>query len=126
MKYADRRNAPCVVIQGSDEKPKGEVTIKDLIVGAEFAKLEKGREEYLQKQAQAQRAVPEANSSNRPRSARPARARAPLMRPELHVHVVHVHRTHRSVGGSDGEQGLPAVDRHRDAIVPAGMVTLLP
>jgi histidyl-tRNA synthetase len=60
MKYADRRNAPCVVIQGSDEKAKGEVTIKDLVVGAELAKLEKGREEYLQKQAEAQRAVPEA------------------------------------------------------------------
>jgi histidyl-tRNA synthetase len=59
MKYADRRNSPCVVIQGSDEKAKGEVTIKDLIVGAELAKLEKGREEHLQKQAQAQRAVPE-------------------------------------------------------------------
>ncbi len=61
MKYADRRNAPCVVIQGSDEKAKGEVTIKDLIAGAELAKLEKGREEHLQKQAQAQRAVPEAD-----------------------------------------------------------------
>jgi histidyl-tRNA synthetase len=60
LKYADRRNAPCVVIQGSDEKAKGEVTIKDLIVGAELAKLEKGRDEHLQKQAQAQRAVPEA------------------------------------------------------------------
>jgi histidyl-tRNA synthetase len=59
MKYADKRNAPCVVIQGSDEKAKGEVTIKDLIVGAELAKLEKGREEHLQKQAEAQRAVPE-------------------------------------------------------------------
>ena len=59
FKYADRRNAPCVVIQGSDEKQKGEVTIKDLIVGAELAKLEKGREQHLQKQAQAQRAVPE-------------------------------------------------------------------
>jgi histidyl-tRNA synthetase len=33
MKYADRRGAPCVVIQGSDEKAKGEVTIKDLIEG---------------------------------------------------------------------------------------------
>jgi histidyl-tRNA synthetase len=53
-------NAPCVVIQGSNEKAKGEVTIKDLIVGAELAKLEKGREEHLQKQAEAQRAVPEA------------------------------------------------------------------
>jgi histidyl-tRNA synthetase len=60
MKYADRRNAPCVVIQGSDEKAKGEVTIKDLVVGAELAKLEKGREEHLQKQAQAQVSVPEA------------------------------------------------------------------
>ena len=59
MKYADRRNSPCVVIQGSDEKAKGEVTIKDLIVGAELAKLEKGRDEHLQKQAQAQRSVPE-------------------------------------------------------------------
>jgi histidyl-tRNA synthetase len=60
LKYADRRHSPCVVIQGSDEKAKGEVTIKDLIVGAELAKLEKGREEHLQKQAEAQRSVPEA------------------------------------------------------------------
>ena len=59
MKYADRRNAPCVVIQGSDEKAKGEVTIKDLIVGAELAKQEKGREQHLQKQAEAQFAVAE-------------------------------------------------------------------
>src|SRR5581483_4522670 len=61
MKYAARRNSPCVVIQGSDEKAKGEVTIKDLILGAELAKLEKGREEYLQKQAEAQVSVPEAD-----------------------------------------------------------------
>jgi histidyl-tRNA synthetase len=60
LKYADKRNAPCVVIQGSDEKAKGEVTVKDLIVGTELAKLEKGREEHLQKQAQAQLSVPEA------------------------------------------------------------------
>ena len=33
MKYADRRDAPCVVIQGSDERAKGEVTIKDLVEG---------------------------------------------------------------------------------------------
>jgi histidyl-tRNA synthetase len=59
LKYADKRNAPCVVIQGSNEKAKGEVTIKDLIIGAELAKLEKGREEHLQKQAEAQRSVPE-------------------------------------------------------------------
>jgi len=61
LKYADKRNSPCVVIQGSDEKAKGEVTIKDLIVGAELAKLEKGREEHLQKQGEAQQSVPEAN-----------------------------------------------------------------
>ncbi len=54
LKYADRRNSPCVVIQGSDEKAKGEVTVKDLFVGAELAKLEKGRDEHLQKQTQAQ------------------------------------------------------------------------
>jgi histidyl-tRNA synthetase len=60
LKYADRRNSPCVVIQGSDEKARSEVTIKDLIVGAELAKLEKGRDEHLQKQAEAQRSVPEA------------------------------------------------------------------
>jgi len=59
MKYADRRNSPCVVIQGSDEKARGEVTIKDLIVGTELAKQEKGREQHLQKQAEAQRSVPE-------------------------------------------------------------------
>jgi histidyl-tRNA synthetase len=59
MKYADRRDSPCVVIQGSDEKARGEVTIKDLIVGAELAKSEKGREQHLQKQAEAQRSVPE-------------------------------------------------------------------
>jgi len=33
MKYADRRGAPCVVIQGGDELERGEVTIKDLIEG---------------------------------------------------------------------------------------------
>ena len=60
LKYADKRNAPCVVIQGGDEKAKGEVTIKDLIVGAELAKLEKGREQHLQKQSEAQQSVPEA------------------------------------------------------------------
>jgi len=59
MKYADRRNAPCAVIQGSDEKAMDEVTIKDLILGAELAKLEKGRDEYLKKRAEAQFAVKE-------------------------------------------------------------------
>jgi histidyl-tRNA synthetase len=59
LKYADKRNAPCVVIQGGDEKAKGEVQIKDLIVGAEIADMTTDRDEYLEKQAQAQFAVPE-------------------------------------------------------------------
>jgi histidyl-tRNA synthetase len=62
MKYADKRNAPCVIIQGSDEYKNGgadeEVVVKDLVLGAELSKLEKGRDEYLQKQADAQRKVP--------------------------------------------------------------------
>lgn len=33
MKYADRRGSPCVVIQGADERGKGEVQIKDLVEG---------------------------------------------------------------------------------------------
>jgi histidyl-tRNA synthetase len=64
LKYADRRNSPCVIIQGSDEKddPAGpQVLLKDLILGAELAKLEKDREEYLQKQGEAQTKVPQAS-----------------------------------------------------------------
>ncbi|MGE3145824.1 MAG: histidine--tRNA ligase [Pseudorhodoplanes sp.] len=37
LKYADRRKAPCVVIQGGDEKAKDEIQIKDLIEGAKAA-----------------------------------------------------------------------------------------
>jgi histidyl-tRNA synthetase len=59
FKYADKRGSPCVVIQGGDEKAKGEVQIKDLILGAEIAGLSKEREDYLKKQAEAQFAVPE-------------------------------------------------------------------
>jgi len=59
MKYADRRGSPCVVIQGSDEKARGVVQIKDLILGATLTSIE-NRDEYLKKQAEAQFAVPEA------------------------------------------------------------------
>src|SRR5262249_29291620 len=59
MKYADKRGSPCVVIQGGDEKQKGEVQIKDLTFGAELAGLSKDRDEYRQKQAEAQFAVKE-------------------------------------------------------------------
>lgn len=37
MKYADRRGAPLVVIQGEDERERGEVTIKDLIEGSRLS-----------------------------------------------------------------------------------------
>jgi histidyl-tRNA synthetase len=59
FKYADRRNSPCVVIQGGDEKAKGEVQIKDLIIGAEIANASGDRDDYLQKQADAQFACKE-------------------------------------------------------------------
>jgi histidyl-tRNA synthetase len=58
MKYADKRGSPCAVIQGGDEKAKGEIQIKDLIMGATITSI-KDREEYLKKQAEAQFAVPE-------------------------------------------------------------------
>lgn len=46
MKYADKRGAPCVVIQGSDEAAKGEVQIKDLIEGAKQAEGIASHAEY--------------------------------------------------------------------------------
>ncbi|MBV8924944.1 MAG: histidine--tRNA ligase [Bradyrhizobium sp.] len=53
MKYADRRNSPCAIVQGSDEKARGKVQIKDLILGAGLTEI-KDREEYLKRQSEAQ------------------------------------------------------------------------
>ena len=58
LKYADRRNSPCVIIQGSDEKAKGKVLIKDLILGAGLTATS-DRDEYLKKQTEAQIEVEE-------------------------------------------------------------------
>jgi histidyl-tRNA synthetase len=58
MKYADRRNSPCAIVQGSDEKAKGKVQIKDLISGAGLTDI-KDRDEYLKRQAEAQTEVDE-------------------------------------------------------------------
>jgi len=58
MKYADKRASPCAVIQGGDEKARGEVQIKDLILGASISQI-KDRDEYKAAQAKAQYAVPE-------------------------------------------------------------------
>jgi len=38
LKYADKRRAPVAVIEGGDERARGEVTVKDLVLGAELAK----------------------------------------------------------------------------------------
>jgi histidyl-tRNA synthetase len=46
LEYADKRGSPCVVIQGSDERDKGEVTLKDLIEGAQAAATIEGHEEW--------------------------------------------------------------------------------
>src|SRR5262249_4174229 len=46
MKYADKRGAPCVVIQGSQEREKGEVQIKDLIEGAKASETIKDSKEW--------------------------------------------------------------------------------
>ncbi|NDW06035.1 histidine--tRNA ligase [Jiella pacifica] len=37
LQYADRRNAPCVIIQGGDEKAAGKVQVKDLALGKEMS-----------------------------------------------------------------------------------------
>jgi histidyl-tRNA synthetase len=60
MKYADKRNSPCAIIQGSDERAKGEVTIKDLIEGAKAAAAIKDNKEWKAARP-AQFSVPEAN-----------------------------------------------------------------
>lgn len=46
MKYADRRNSPCVVIQGEDERARGVVQVKDLIEGARLSQAIESREEW--------------------------------------------------------------------------------
>jgi histidyl-tRNA synthetase len=61
LKYADRRNSPCVIIQGSDElnDPDGpKVTIKDLWVGSTVTSVEKDRDRYLQTHRLIQDRVP--------------------------------------------------------------------
>jgi histidyl-tRNA synthetase len=60
LKYADKRGAPCVVIQGGDEKAKGEVQIKDLIEGAKAAAAIASNQEWRESRP-AQFAVKEEN-----------------------------------------------------------------
>jgi histidyl-tRNA synthetase len=60
LKYADKRGAPCVVIQGGDERAKGEVQIKDLIEGAKAAAAIASNQEWRETRP-AQFAVKEEN-----------------------------------------------------------------
>ncbi len=55
MKYADKRGAPCVIIQGGDERERGEVTIKDLIEGSRAAAGIADRAQYREGPAGADR-----------------------------------------------------------------------
>jgi histidyl-tRNA synthetase len=59
LKYADKRNAPCVIIQGGDEHARQEVQIKDLIEGARAAAAIASNQEWRESRP-AQFAVPEA------------------------------------------------------------------
>jgi histidyl-tRNA synthetase len=59
MKYADRRGAALAVIQGDDERARGEVQIKDLAAGAELAG-DIGSREAWREARPAQVSVPEA------------------------------------------------------------------
>ena len=46
LKYADKRGAAIAVIEGGDERARGEVTLKDLALGAERAKSVESRAEW--------------------------------------------------------------------------------
>jgi histidyl-tRNA synthetase len=47
LKYADRRGAAIAVIEGGDEKARGEVTLKDLALGAELSKSTDNRAAWV-------------------------------------------------------------------------------
>ena len=46
FKYADKRGAAIAVVEGPDERARGEVTLKDLALGAELAKSVESRAEW--------------------------------------------------------------------------------
>jgi histidyl-tRNA synthetase len=47
FKYADKRGAAIAVIEGGDERARGEVTLKDLALGAELAKSVESRADWV-------------------------------------------------------------------------------
>ena len=60
FKYADKRGAAIAVIEGGDERARGEVTLKDLALGAELAKSVESRAEWVGNR-EAQKSVKRAN-----------------------------------------------------------------
>jgi histidyl-tRNA synthetase len=48
LKYSDRRNAAVAVVEGADERARGEVTIKDLDLGAQLAKSVESRAAWVE------------------------------------------------------------------------------
>lgn len=50
LKYADKRGSPVAVICGGDERAKGEVTVKDLVLGAEMSKKIEDNAEWRESQ----------------------------------------------------------------------------
>ena len=51
LKYADRRGAAIAVIEGGDERAKGEVQLKDLALGSELAKNIESRADWVKDRA---------------------------------------------------------------------------
>jgi histidyl-tRNA synthetase len=47
LKYADKRGAAVAIIEGGDERAKGEVTLKDLALGAELSKSVESRADWV-------------------------------------------------------------------------------
>jgi histidyl-tRNA synthetase len=47
FKYADKRGAAIAVVEGPDERARGEVTLKDLALGAELAKDVASRADWV-------------------------------------------------------------------------------
>jgi histidyl-tRNA synthetase len=61
FKYADARNSPCAIVQGSNERehPHGpHIIVQDLIAGRSIGADIADREEYLKKKSAAQETVP--------------------------------------------------------------------
>jgi histidyl-tRNA synthetase len=51
LQYADRRNAPVVIIQGGDEKAAGKIQVKDLIEGKKLAETIEDNAEWREARA---------------------------------------------------------------------------